>query len=128
VAFQLAAGDEIPGRVSFNGSTQGVRVLTIPRGWTVTIDFANRDAAFPHSAVVVAGPGAIPEELPPAAFLGAETVRVQEGLLDGSTDDLTFVADREGRYLLACGVFGHAQRGQWISLVVSASAVVPSYR
>ena len=128
LTFQLAAGDTIPGRVSFNGSTQGVRVLTVPRGWTVTIKFVNRDPAFPHSAVVVSLPGAIPETLPAAAFPGARTVRVQEGLLDGSADELTFVAARSGRYLLACGVFGHAQRGQWLSLVVSAAATVPSYR
>jgi hypothetical protein len=128
LTFHLAAGDELPGRVSFNASTRGGRILTVPLGWRVTVSFANRDPDLPHSATVVAVTGTPPEELPAPAFPRAETVRAQEGLLEGGTDEITFVADREGRFLLACAVLAHAQRGQWISLIVAPDSSRPSYR
>ena len=126
--FELAATGELPGQVSFNGSVDGTRVLEVPYGWTVVVHFENRDSEFPHSALVVVRESVIPEELPEPAFTRAATSRVHQGLLTGAATELTFVAEREGRYLLACGVFGHAQRGQWISLIVSRSTRVPSYR
>jgi hypothetical protein len=126
--FELAATAELPERVSFNGSVHGERVLVVPRGWTVGIHFENRDSELPHSVVVVLRTRAIPEELPGPVFPRAATSRLEEGLLAGAAADLSFVVDREGEYLLGCAVFGHAQRGQWISLVVSPSATRPSYR
>jgi hypothetical protein len=128
ITFQLTSGDEIPDHVSFNGSVDGTRELIVPRGWAVTVNFTNRDPVLPHSATVVSASGAIGEALSEPAFAGAATIRAGEGLLDGSHDEMTFIADRAGSYRLACAVFGHAQRGQWITLVVSASAAVPRYR
>lgn len=128
LTFQLSAGADSSGLVSFNGAVRGTRVLTVPRGWTVTISFVNRDSLLPHSAVVVEQGVGIPEELPVPTFVGAGSARLRNGLLNGSTEELEFVADREGKYLLACGVFAHAQRGQWIGLVVSGTAAAPSYR
>lgn len=126
--FQLAAGDEIPDQVSFNGARRGGRTLTVPLGWRVTIAFANRDPALPHSATIVDVAGPVPEQLPEPVFLRGQTVKVDEGLLEGDADEIIFLADRVGRYLIACGVIGHAQRGQWITLDVSTTAPVPSYR
>ncbi len=126
--FQLAASDEIAAQVSFNGVRQGGRTITIPLGWRVTIAFANRDPELPHSATIVAVTGTIPEQLPEPVFPRAQTIRVDEGLLEGDVDEILFTADRVGRYLLACGVLGHAQRGQWITLDVSTTATVPTYR
>lgn len=126
--FQLAAGNELGSQVSFNGVRRGGRILTVPVGWRIGIEFTNRDAELPHSATIVAGFEPIPEQLPPPAFPQAQTVRVDEGLLEGDSDELIFVADRAGRYLIACGVLGHAQRGQWIVLEVSPTATVPTYR
>ncbi len=128
VTFQLDAGDEIPAQVSFNGVRRGARTLTVPLGWRVTIEFANLDPQLPHSATVIAAAGTIPEELPEAAFPRAQTVRLGEGLLEGDSDEIVFVADRAGRYILACGVLGHAQRGQWITFDVATSASTPRYR
>jgi hypothetical protein len=128
LVFQLAAGNELEDQVSFNGVRRGARSLVVPVGWRVLIEFTNRDAKLPHSAAIVAGFEPLPEELPPAAFPQAQTMRVEEGLLEGDSDEISFVADRAGRYLIACGVLGHAQRGQWIVLDVSPTATVPRYR
>lgn len=128
VTFQLAAGDEIREQVSFNASQRGGRILTVPLGWRVTIAFVNRDPDLPHSATVVDVSGPIPEELPEPVFLRAQTVRMTEGLLEGDADEVLFTADRVGRYMIACGVLGHAQRGQWLTLEVSTTAPRPTYR
>jgi hypothetical protein len=61
-------------------------------------------------------------------FPRAQTVRTGEGLLEGDADEILLTADRVGRYLIACGVLGHAQRGQWITLNVSTTATKPTYR
>jgi hypothetical protein len=126
--FQLASGVELEGQVSFNGARRGERVLTIPLGWRLAIEFINRDADLPHSATVVPGVEPLPEQIPPAAFPQAHSVKLEEGLLEGDSDDVSFVAEREGRYFIACGVLGHAQRGQWLVLEISATATRPSYR
>ena len=126
--FQLATGNELGSQVSFNGARRGGRTLTIPVGWRVGIEFTNRDPDLPHSAAVVAGVEPLPEQLPSPAFPQAQTVKIEEGLLEGDSDQMSFVADRAGRYLIACGVQGHAQRGQWILLEVSGTATVPTYR
>ena len=128
VTFQLAAGDEIREQVSFNGVQRGGRTFTVPLGWRVTIAFANRDPELPHSATIVDVSGSVPEELPAPIFPRANTVRTSEGLLEGDADEILFTADRVGRYLIACGVLGHAQRGQWITLDVSTTATTPTYR
>lgn len=128
VTFQLAAGDEIQDQVSFNGVQRGRHTLTVPLGWRVVVAFANRDPQLPHSATIVDVVGAVPEQLPEPVFTRAQTVRMEEGLLEGDADEMTFVADRVGRFLIACGVIGHAQRGQWITLNVSTTATRPTYR
>jgi hypothetical protein len=126
--FQLTADTEVPDQLSFNGSRSGGRVLTIPLGWRIGIEFTNRDAELPHSAIVVAGLEPVPEQLPLPAFPQAQTAKVDAGLLEGDSDEISFVADRAGRYMIACGVMGHAERGQWMVLEVSSTAKVPTYR
>ena len=126
--FQLTAGTEIPDHVSFNGARRGERVLTIPVGWRIGIEFTNRDAELPHSATIVAVLEPVPEQLPLPAFPQAQTAKVDAGLLEGDSDEISFVADRAGRYMIACGVMGHAEHGQWIVLEVSSTARVPTYR
>jgi hypothetical protein len=128
LTFQLSAGDEIPSLVSFNAARRGGRSLIVPIGWRVTILFANRDPQLPHSATIVDVVGPIPEQLPDPIFPRGQTVKVGEGLLEGDADEIVFVADRVGRYAMACGVLGHAQRGQWLTLDVSTVATVPRYR
>ena len=128
LVFQLAATGELQEQVSFNGATRGGRTLTVPHGWRVTIAFANRDPQLPHSATIVDLIEPVPEQLPEPVFPRAQTIRMEEGLLEGDADEITFAADRVGRFLIACGVLGHAQRGQWLTLSVSTTATKPSYR
>lgn len=127
-SFQLAAEDELTGPLNFNGVRRGGRTLTVPLGWRLSIEFANRDDKLPHSLVIVESSFPVPDPLPEPAFPRAQTIKVEQGLLEGETDELIFVADRDGQYLMACGVVGHAQGGQWLTLMVSASATVPTYR
>jgi hypothetical protein len=126
--FHLTAGVELGDRVSFNAATRGARILTIPVGWRLRVIFVNQDPELPHSAVVTPSVNPVPEELPLPAFAGARTVKLDEGLLEGDSDEIAFNADRVGRYLLACGVMAHAQRGQWLTLVISDTITIPSYR
>jgi hypothetical protein len=128
VTFQLAAGNELDTQVSFNGARRGGRILTVPVGWRINIEFTNRDPELPHSAAIIAGLEPVPEQLPSSAFPQAQTAKIEEGLLEGDSDQFTFVADRGGRYFIACAVLGHAQRGQWLVLDVSTTATIPAYR
>ena len=69
-----------------------------------------------------------PLELTTPAFAGAALPRLDEGLQEDETGTMDFTASRAGRYMLACGVPGHAQSGMWLQLVVSAGVSVPAYR
>ena len=48
-----------------------------------------------------------------------------KGILD-DTDDFRFVANREGKFWLFCGVTGHGYSGMWDYFVVSKEATLPS--
>jgi sulfocyanin len=123
-AGTISAGDGL----DFNGSRSGAVTFTVPRGWRVDVAFQNSDDELPHSAVVIADIEPIPQELPDPAFPGAATPQASDGTPEESSDQMTFQATTAGRYLIACGVPGHAQGGQWIVLLVSPTATVPSYK
>ena len=128
-SLQLVAGyNGLNGALNFNGGAKGSQTITVPLGWKVESSFVNRDGDLPHSAIVVREVNPIPVESPPAAFPRAFTVRLEEGLQEGGMDDLSFVANKEGRFLIFCGVPGHGQGGMWIHLVVSPSASAPTYQ
>jgi hypothetical protein len=122
----VAAYDSARGRPTFNGAAEGAATATIPLGWRVVIHFANADTV-PHSAIVVDEPDLIPDDAPAAAFAQAFVRRVEDGLPPGARDDIAFIANREGRFLIFCGVPGHGVQGQWIRLLVSSQAAVPLY-
>jgi sulfocyanin len=126
---QLVGGyNGLNGALNFNGGAKGSQTITVPLGWKVQASFVNRDGDLPHSAIVVREVSPIPLEAPPPAFPRAFTVKLEEGLQEGGTDDLSFVANKEGRFLIFCGVPGHGQGGMWIYLVVSPSASAPTYQ
>ena len=129
VVVQLLAG--LTGdneALNFNGGSHGSHTLTIPAGWRVEARFVNHDTDLPHSAIVVDDVAPIPISAPPAAFPRAFTVRLQEGLLENAEDLVSFTVMAPGRYLIMCGVPGHAQGGMWIRLVGVAAPVLPSYQ
>src|SRR5205814_7984769 len=126
VRFQLIAGlTGLNGALNFNGFRDGALTLEVPVGWQTEIDFRNHDGVLPHSAEVIA-----PQTPPPAlpgnpAIPRAVTLKLSQGLPSEATDDMRFVAQPAGDYLIACGVPGHGAAGMWIRLRVSGTAKTP---
>ena len=129
VSLQLIAGyNGLNGSLNYNGATNGSHGLIVPKGWRIHVAVTNRDSELQHSAIVI--PKVLPPPIEPTdpAFEGAALARLDEGLQEDETGTLDFVATRAGHFMLACGVPGHAQAGEWLELVVTNSALPPSYR
>jgi len=125
--FQLIAGlTGLNGALNFNGFRDGRLALTVPKGWHVVLHFRNHDGMLPHSAEVIADTRPVPTAPAPAAFDRAFTVRLAEGLPPQGEDDVRFVADRVGSFLIFCGVPGHGVQGMWIRFRVSGQARRPT--
>jgi len=114
------------GALNFNGFRDGELTLTVPLGWTVVMQFRNHDGMLPHSAEVIEDTHPLPTQPVTPAFPRAVTVRLAEGLPSEGRDDLRFIADKGGSYLIFCGVPGHGAAGMWIRLEVSGSVRQPS--
>ncbi len=127
VTFQLVAGlTGLNGALNFNGFRDGGLTLTVPLGWTVVMHFRNHDGMLPHSAEVIADAHPLPTGPVAPAFARAFTLRLEQGLISEQTDDLRFIADRGGSYLIFCGVPGHGAAGMWVRFAVSGSVTKPS--
>jgi len=125
--FQLVAGlTGLNGALNFNGFRDGGLTLTVPLGWTVLMYFRNHDGMLPHSAEIIADTHPLPTGPVAPAFARAFTLRLEQGLASEQTDDLRFIADRGGSYLIFCGVPGHGAAGMWVRLAVSGSVRGPS--
>jgi len=125
--FQLVAGlTGLNGALNFNGFRDGGLTLTVPLGWTVVMHFRNHDGMLPHSAEVIPDTHPLPTGPVAPAFARAFTLRLEQGLISEQTDDLRFIADRGGSYLIFCGVPGHGAAGMWVRLAVSGSVRKPS--
>jgi len=124
--FQLVAGlTGLNGALNFNGFRDGGLTLTVPLGWNVVLHFRNHDGMLPHSTEVIPDTHPLPTGPVAPAFARAMTVRLEQGLISEQTDDILFIADRGGSYLIFCGVPGHGAAGMWIRLVVSGSIRQP---
>jgi sulfocyanin len=125
--FELVAGlTGLNGALNFNGFRDGELTVSVPLGWTVVLRFLNHDGMLPHSAEVIPDTQPVPMGPVPPAFDRAVTVRLAEGLVSEQRDDIRFIADKGGSYLVFCGVPGHGAAGMWIRLEVSASVRRPS--
>jgi len=112
---------------NLNGASYGAHRITVPLGWTVTMDFMNRDV-FPHSIAVIREPRLLPLRIAKPVFAGAASRAPEIGLPAGSRQkDIAFVASLPGSYLIACGVPGHTASGSYLSLTVSPVDTVPTY-
>jgi sulfocyanin len=126
VNFQLVAGlTGLNGALNFNGFRDGGLTLTVPVGWTVVMHFRNHDGMLPHSAEVIPDTHPLPTGPVAPAFPRAFTVRLDQGLISEQTDDLRFIADKGGSYLIFCGVPGHGAAGMWVRFEVSGSVRKP---
>ena len=127
VTFQLVAGlTGLNGALNFNGFRDGGLTLAVPVGWTVVMHFRNHDGMLPHSAEVIVDTHPLPTGPVAPAFPRAFTLRLDQGLISEQTDDLRFIADRGGSYLIFCGVPGHGAAGMWVRFAVSGSVTKPS--
>src|SRR5213594_4102761 len=125
--FQLVAGlTGLNGALNFNGFRDGGLTLTVPLGWTVVLHFRNHDGMLPHSAEVIEDVHPLPTQPVTPAFPRASTIRLAEGLPSEGRDDIRFIADKGGSYLIFCGVPGHGAAGMWVRLAVSGSIRKPS--
>ena len=125
--FDLIAGlTGANGALNFNGFRDGGLTLTVPLGWTVLMHFRNHDGMLPHSAEVIDTVHPLPLQPVTPAFPKAFTLRLAEGIPSEGRDDVRFIADRGGSYLIFCGVPGHGAAGMWIRLEVSGSVRTPT--
>lgn len=114
--------------LNYNGGARGSQGVSIPLGWTVLVSITNHDSDLRHSAIVVRQMLPPPEEMPGPAFVGASVPQLEEGVAEGDTANFAFVADKRGRFMIACGVPGHAQGGMWMRLTISSDIDRPGYR
>jgi sulfocyanin len=102
---------------NFNGYANGQMTITVPQGWTVTVNFTNK-GQLPHSAAIVAAAAAKTPVFPGASTPASE---LAIGLAPGQSASFTFTAAKAGRYRVACLVPGHETLGMWDNFVVAAS-------
>jgi hypothetical protein len=115
IVLTLIAGDGGGNNgFNFDGYGRGELLVSVPRGWSVTVRFRNA-ASVPNSCAVVSGPDAST-----TAFPGASTPDPIGGLESGATATFSFRADRSGSYRLASLVAGHEQARMWDVLEVTA--------
>jgi plastocyanin len=118
--------DLIIGPFKFDEASGGSSGFTVPGNAKVIIHFVNNDGT-PHSAEVISGDGPIPNAAVDPAIPKAYTNKLQEGLPQGATDDITFTAPASGKYRIFCGVPGHGLSGMWIWLTVDPAAKTASF-
>ena len=128
VTIALVAGEtDANNRWNFNGYANGEATVVVPIGYTVTVDFENRDPAHHHSVGVLATTASYPPYFddPAPVFEGAitpnPTSMTDATAPGGGTGSITFVASEAGKYALVCPVPANAVTGMWIGFEVSES-------
>lgn len=108
---------------NYNGATKGEWAITVPAGYTVTVNLSNSDPNMAHSL------GISPEltnfavpPMPEPVFEGAITQNPQsmvDGTMPGEAQTITFVASEAGNYSMVCYIAGHTAVGMWLYFVVA---------
>ena len=112
--------------MNFNGHSKGTLVYTIPKDWTVEVNYIN-PSPIPHSAIVVEKSDTKKLQIPKPYFKGGAVPNHLQGLSYGKAT-FSFVADEAGEYALACGFPAHAMNGHWVSLDVDDKITVPTIK
>ena len=114
VRITLVAGyDGSNNGFNFDGYSRGRLLVTVPRGWRVTVDCRNR-ASERNSCAVVEGAGTSR-----LAFRGASTPDPFVGLFSGASAAFSFTPAKVGTYRLVSLVAGHAGARQYVVLDVA---------
>ena len=126
VTLTIVAGqDATNNNWNFNGYANGNATVTVPEGFTVTINFSNQDPNMAHSIGVSLRPtgpwSATPDPTPVfAGAVSSSPTSMTDATLVGETETLTFAATTVEEYALVCYVPGHATSGMWINFDVVA--------
>ncbi|WP_423927120.1 sulfocyanin-like copper-binding protein [Candidatus Palauibacter sp.] len=128
VTIDLVAGStDANNRWNFNGYANGEATVVVPEGYTVTVNFENRDPVNYHSVGVLERAASYPAIFDAAVpvFEGAITsnaTSMTEATAPGDgTETISFTASTAGDYALVCPIPAHAVTGMWIGFEVSAS-------
>ena len=114
VELTLIAGDGHSNNgFNFDGYGRGELLVSVPRGWRVTVHYKNA-GSFRSSCAVVTGPSAARP-----AFAGASTPNPVVGYRNGETSTFSFAATRVGTYRLASLVPGQEPARMWDVLEVT---------
>lgn len=110
---------------NYNGLYGGEGEITVPEGYTVTINLTNEDPAMGHSVGVGEMQASFPANFSDTTplFEGGVTsnpTSMTESTMPGESETVTFVAETAGEYALICYVSGHAATGMYLSFIVSA--------
>jgi uncharacterized cupredoxin-like copper-binding protein len=123
VTMEIQAGSSDANNYwNFNGLYAGNGSITVPQGYSVTINFTNSDPTQPHSLGIDEAQDSWPAtfDAPEPAFAGAITPDPTVGTAPGGTATITFTADAAGDYTMVCYVPGHAVAGMHIPFTVTA--------
>ena len=128
VVIDLVAGStDSNNRWNFNGYANGDATVVVPEGYTVTLNFENRDPVNYHSVGVLERAASYPAIFDAAVpvFEGAMTTNAtsmtEATAPGGGTESISFTASAVGDFALVCPVPAHAVTGMWIGFEVSAS-------
>lgn len=124
VTLDIVAGSD-PGNNywNFNGAINGEWAITVPQGYTVTINFSNSDPNMAHSLGISSELTnfAVPPATEPV-FEGAISENpgsMIDSTMPGESEVITFVADAAGNYSMVCYIPGHTAVGMWLYFIVS---------
>jgi sulfocyanin len=127
----IAGWNNVNAGFNFNGAAHGQMVVTVPLGDEVIGSFKN-NVNTPHNVVIIPYTTPLPgSSLPPAfrrAASPAPQFRPGAGGPPRSNKPQTFsfLASMAGKYMMICGIAGHALDGMWDTFVVSRTARVAS--
>jgi len=109
---------------NFNGFMRGQIAIVVPEGYTVNVEFTNRDPNMAHSVGISSErSNFMTPPAPTPVFAGAITENPQsmlEATMPGESESIHFVADTAGGYSMVCYIAGHAAVGMWVFFDVSA--------
>ena len=112
----------------YNDAQHGGQAITVPEGYTVTIDLINEDPVMAHSLGISAEAPPFAGVIEPiAVFDGAMTENpgsMIDGTMPGETETVTFVAETAGSYTILCYITGHSLTGMWLYFNVSSDGSV----
>jgi hypothetical protein len=104
---------------NFNGYSKGNLLITVPKGWTVTVRCSDDPlAAYAHSCSVVRGAGAKEPAFPGSTLpdpSGTGYVSAGQSKTFRFTPDVPMV----GRF--SCLLIGHEAAGMWLTFQVTSS-------